>query len=77
MSAHRVIVAAGSPVFHAMLYVNMKESSQNEIELPIESGRQCRYKNFEDAAFLHIHWPYINHLGKLLLLVTSYSLFCH
>ena len=33
MSAHRVIVAAGSPVFHAMLYGNMKESSQKEIEL--------------------------------------------
>ena len=35
VSAHRVIVAAGSPVFHAMLYGNMKESSQKEIELPI------------------------------------------
>ena len=34
VSAHRVIVAAGSPVFHAMLYGNMKESSQKEIELP-------------------------------------------
>ena len=34
VSAHRVIVAAGSPVFHAMLYGNMKESSQREIELP-------------------------------------------
>ena len=34
MSAHRVIVAAGSPVFHAMLYGNMKESRQKEIELP-------------------------------------------
>ena len=34
MSAHRVIVAAGSPVFHAMLYGNMKESGQKEIELP-------------------------------------------
>jgi len=34
VSAHRVIVAAGSPVFHAMLYGNMKESSQNEIDLP-------------------------------------------
>ena len=33
VSAHRVIVAAGSPVFHAMLYGNMKESSQKEIEL--------------------------------------------
>ncbi|XP_065888362.1 BTB/POZ domain-containing protein 9-like isoform X2 [Dysidea avara] len=34
VSAHRVIVAAGSPVFHAMLYGNMKESSQKEIDLP-------------------------------------------
>ena len=34
VNAHRVIVAAGSPVFHAMLYGNMKESSQKEIELP-------------------------------------------
>ena len=34
MSAHRAIVAAGSPVFHVMLYGNMKESSQKEIELP-------------------------------------------
>ncbi|XP_065887539.1 kelch-like protein 26 [Dysidea avara] len=34
VSAHRVIVAAGSRVFHAMLYGNMKESSQKEIELP-------------------------------------------
>jgi len=34
VSAHRAIVAAGSPVFHAMLYGNMKESSQKEIELP-------------------------------------------
>ena len=33
VSAHRVIVAAGSPVFHAMLYGNMKESSQKEITL--------------------------------------------
>jgi len=33
VSAHRVIVAAGSPVFHAMLYGNMKESSQKEIGL--------------------------------------------
>ena len=39
VSAHRVIVAAGSPVFHAMLYGNMQESSQKEIELPnIDSG---------------------------------------
>ena len=32
-SAHRAIVAAGSPVFHAMLYGNMKESNEKEIEL--------------------------------------------
>ena len=39
VSAHRVIVAAGSPVFHAMLYGNMKESSQNEIVLPtVDTG---------------------------------------
>ena len=34
VSAHRVIVAAGSPVFHAMLYGNMKESNEKEVELP-------------------------------------------
>ena len=34
VSAHRAIVAAGSPVFHAMLYGNMKESNEKEIELP-------------------------------------------
>ena len=34
VSAHRLMVAAGSPVFHAMLYGDMKESSQMEIELP-------------------------------------------
>ena len=34
VSAHRVIVAAGSPVFHAMLYGNMKEGSEKEISLP-------------------------------------------
>jgi len=33
VSADRVIVAAGSPVFHTMLHGNMKESSQKEIEL--------------------------------------------
>ena len=39
VSAHRVIVAAGSPVFHAMLYGNMKESSQKEIALPtVDTG---------------------------------------
>ena len=34
VSGHRLIVAAGSPVFHAMLYGNMKESTEKEIELP-------------------------------------------
>ena len=34
VSGHRLIVAAGSPVFHAMLYGNMKESYEKEIELP-------------------------------------------
>ena len=34
VSGHRAIVAAGSPVFHAMLYGNMKESSEKEITLP-------------------------------------------
>ncbi|XP_065887347.1 BTB/POZ domain-containing protein 9-like [Dysidea avara] len=34
VSAHRVIVAAGSPVFRAMLYGGTKESNQKEIELP-------------------------------------------
>ena len=34
VSAHRAIVAAGSPVFHAMLYGNMKESNDKEIALP-------------------------------------------
>ena len=35
VSAHRAIVAAGSPVFHAMLYGNMKESNEKEIELSL------------------------------------------
>jgi len=39
VSAHRAIVAAGSPVLHIMLYGSMKESSEKEIELPnIDSG---------------------------------------
>jgi len=38
VSAHRLIVTAGSPVFHAMLYGNMKESTQKEIELPNIDG---------------------------------------
>ena len=33
VSGHRAIVAAGSPMFHAMLYGNMKESNEKEIEL--------------------------------------------
>ena len=35
VSGHRAMVAAGSPVFHAMLYGNMKESNQKEIELSL------------------------------------------
>ena len=34
MGAHRLIVSAGSPVFRAMLYGNLRESSQKEIDLP-------------------------------------------
>jgi len=34
VSCHRAIVAAGSPVLYAMLYGNMKESKEKEIELP-------------------------------------------
>ena len=34
VSGHRAIVAASSPVFHAMLYGSMKESIEKEIELP-------------------------------------------
>jgi len=34
VSAHWVIVVAGSPGFHAMLCGSMKESSQKDIELP-------------------------------------------
>ena len=34
MSGHRAIVTAGSPVFHAMLYGNMKESNEKEVPLP-------------------------------------------
>ena len=34
MSAHRLVIAASSPVFRAMLYGNMKESNEKEIELP-------------------------------------------
>ena len=35
VSAHRAVVAAGSPVFHAMLYGNMKESNEKVIELSL------------------------------------------
>ena len=38
VSAHRLIVAAGSPVFHAMLCGNMKESSQKEIKVQSVDG---------------------------------------
>ena len=34
LSAHRVIVAAASPMFRALLYGGTKESNQTEIELP-------------------------------------------
>jgi len=34
VSAHRVIVAAGSPVFHAMLFGHTKEKNEFEIPLP-------------------------------------------
>jgi len=34
VGAHRLIVSAGSPVFRAMLYGNLRESSQKEIDLP-------------------------------------------
>ena len=35
VNGHRLIVAASSPVFHAMLYGNMKESNEKEIELSL------------------------------------------
>ena len=35
VSGHRALVAAGSPVFHAMLYGSMKESNQTEIDLTL------------------------------------------
>ena len=43
VSGHRAIIAAGSPVFHAMLYGNMKERNEKEIELPSidTSSLQC------------------------------------
>ena len=43
VSGHRAVIAAGSPVFHAMLYGNMKESNEKEIELPSvdTSSLQC------------------------------------
>ena len=34
VSGHKLIVGAGSPVFHAMLYGKLKESSEREIKLP-------------------------------------------
>lgn len=34
MSGHRAVIAAASPVFHAMLYGSMKESNEKEISLP-------------------------------------------
>ena len=43
VSGHRAIIAAGSPVFHAMLYGNMKERNEKEIDLPSvdTSSLQC------------------------------------
>ena len=37
------VVAAGSPVFHAMLYGNMKESGQKEISLPNIDSKILQY----------------------------------
>ena len=43
VSGHRAMIAAGSPVFHAMLYGNMKERNEKEIDLPSVDTRslQC------------------------------------
>ena len=43
VSGHRAIVAAGSPMLHAMLYGNMKESNEKEIELPSVDTRSLQY----------------------------------
>ena len=42
VSGHRAIVAAGSPVFQAMLYGNMKESNEKEITLPSVNTETCK-----------------------------------
>ena len=42
VSGHRVIVAAGSPVFQAMLYGNMRESNEKEITLPSVNTETCK-----------------------------------
>ena len=42
MSGHRAIVAAGSPVFQAMLYGNMKESNEKEITLSSVNTDTCK-----------------------------------
>jgi len=43
VSAHRAMVAAGSPVLRAMLYGGMKESSENVIELENVSSEILQY----------------------------------
>ena len=43
VSGHRAIVAAGSPVFHAMLYGNMRESTDEKIELPTVSTKSLQH----------------------------------
>ena len=42
VSGHRAIIAAGSPVFQAMLYGNMKESNEKEITLPSVNTKTCK-----------------------------------
>ena len=42
VSGHRAIVAAGSPVFQAMLYGNMKESNEKEISLSTVNTDTCK-----------------------------------
>ena len=43
VSGHRAIIAAGSPVFHAMLYGSMKERNEKEIDLPSVNTRSLQY----------------------------------
>ena len=42
VSGHRAIIAAGSSVFHAMLYGNMKERNEKEIDLPSVNTRSLQ-----------------------------------